>query len=126
MDPIKLRLTYYEAQQLRNYVSQAARLAKHPQAQDELLVLADFELRIVQQCTTLGRRLRTNAYLYSIPVSVARLLHRRWQQEKILPEQQWILSGLDAELDKRNLKPDVAKARIDFHFFTLEKSALDG
>lgn len=112
MDPIKIRLTYYESSLMLAYVENAAKMAKHPQAREELYVLSEFFPSMVKQCYRYCTRKRTNPYLYTIPFSVARILHRRWQLEKIPQELQIVLSGLDKILTNLAMKPDPMKPTL--------------
>lgn len=109
MDQLKIKLTYVEVGQLRDYMYAAYWRAMNPQAVNEYLVLAEYLPRAEQNLIVAGRRDRLKVYQYKMPVSVARILHRRFQQESISRPLQDVLSGLDYELTRRGLKPDPEK-----------------
>lgn len=106
MQPIKIKLNYQELFKLSLYINDAGSKAYHPQAREELIVLAEYAPTIHKRLVAAHFRDRGKAYPYSLPVSVGRILHRRWQQEAIGAELQMVLSALDYELTRRNLKPD--------------------
>ncbi len=114
MEPLKIKLTYYEIKALAEYIAQASARAQHPQASLGLIILAEFRLRTEQMLHRAHNRLHTRGrpYQYSIPVSVARILHQQWQHHPIHVAQQMVLSALDYELTSRNLKPDPTQPEI--------------
>jgi hypothetical protein len=109
MEPLKIKLTYREVGHLRDYIHSAYWKAMNPQAVDEYLVLAEYLPRAEQNLIVAGRRDPLKVYQYKMPLSVARILHRRFQQEPLNGPLQDVLSGLDYELLRRGLKPDVKK-----------------
>ncbi|TDB69084.1 hypothetical protein [Arundinibacter roseus] len=112
MEPIKIKLTYWELVHLRDYLFQAFQIARNPQAREELIVLAEFLPKAEQQLITAGRRSRSKAYLFTLPLSVARILHRRWQQQPITAEMQMILNALDYELTRCGMKSATGRLQL--------------
>lgn len=112
MEPLKIKLTYTEVGQLRDYMHSAYWKAMNPQSLDEYLVLAEYYPRAERNFIVAGQRDRLKVYQYKMPMSVARILHRRFQQEPISRPLQDVLSGLDYELLRRGLKPDKNKLMI--------------
>ncbi|TDB64385.1 hypothetical protein [Arundinibacter roseus] len=113
MEPIKIKINSWHVQHVLHFCENAAAMANNPNAADDLIVLAEYspKMRTVYYSKGLkGKKLST----VSIPVSIARIIHRRWQQGKVTQEMQEILSAIDYELTARNLKPDPSKCRIDF------------
>ena len=111
--PLKIKLTYYEARQLGDYFMRAGRIAIHPQAREELMVLAEISPRFESQVVKAWRDPnKGKVFTYTIPMSVARILHRRLQQEVITSEMQMVLMGLDKELTRRDMKLDPVKPEI--------------
>lgn len=112
MDPVKIKLRYEEAHELLYYLYENAAIAKNAQAEVDLIVLSEFLVPAARQDYTISKRLRTNYYQYTMPLSVARILHRRWQDQEISHELQMVLSCIDKELTNRGLKPDPDKPII--------------
>jgi hypothetical protein len=112
MQPIKLKLTYKELYQLSLYINYNGSKAYQPQAREELIVLAEYAPTIHKRLVASNFRDHRKPYPYSLPVSVARILHRRWQQEPIPDELQMVLSALDYELTRRGMKLDPVKPQI--------------
>lgn len=112
MEPLRIKLTFPDMQHLRDYLRQAEFKAFNPQAREELIVLAEHCPTIERRLVAAWRREKSKAYSYTLPLSVARILHRRWQQEPIRPELQIILGGIDYELTARGMKPDLSKPMI--------------
>lgn len=112
MEPIKVKLTCLELMMVRNYVAYANSKADSPQAGEEIIVLAEYLPIIERKIVAAWRRNKSKPYPYSLPLSVARILHRRWQQEAISDDLRLVLGGIDYELTARNLKPDTLKAMI--------------
>ncbi|TDB60071.1 hypothetical protein [Arundinibacter roseus] len=113
MEPLRIKLNLHELTDLRNYVQVAERIAQNPQAREELIVLAEFSLKLEVMYIRASRKTdKGKSYHYQIPVSVSRILHRRFQQEDISPELQMVLCGIDYELTKRGLKPNPIKPEL--------------
>jgi hypothetical protein len=112
MEPLKIKLTYYEGCEISAYCFQEGIQVASPDISDECIVLAEYFEKIVTKIRWHGFRDRNKVFLYTIPVSVGRILHRRWQQEAYNPKRQMVLKALDYELTKRNLKPYLFKPMI--------------
>ena len=112
MEPIKVKLTCLELMMVRNYLTYANSKADSPQAGEEIIVLAEHLPIIERRIVAAWRRNKSKPYPYSLPLSVARILHRRWQQEVISDSLRMVLCGIDYELTARNMKPDTLKAMI--------------
>jgi hypothetical protein len=107
MEPLKIKLTYPELQALTHYLRFMVELARHPQAGLELIVLAEYSPTIEKRLITAWRRDPRKPCSYTLPLSVARILHKRWQQEELMiPLLQMVLNALDYELTAQNRKPD--------------------
>lgn len=112
MEPLRIKLTCHEMQLLCSYCQQAEARAYHPQAREELIILAEYCPTIERRLVAAWRRDKRKAYPYTLPVSVGRILHRRWQLEAIAPQVRMILGGIDYALTQRGLKPDPVKPEI--------------
>ncbi len=112
MQPIKIKLTYMELVQLSAYVHAAGKKAYHPQAREELIVLAEYAPVIQKRLVASHSRDHRKPFPYSMPVSIARILHRRWQHECIVNDLQMVLSALDYELTRRDMKLDPVKPQM--------------
>ncbi|MPR36526.1 hypothetical protein [Salmonirosea aquatica] len=112
MEPIKVRLEHGEVNQILQYCIGAAGIAVLPEASLELIVLAEFREKIATQLMRNRQRNRNKVFQYTLPVSVARILHRRWQEIPYNRERQMVLNALDHELTNRELKPDLSKPTI--------------
>ena len=113
MEPLKIKLTYPELELIRGYCHEAEKMAHHPQAREELIVLAEFCPVIERKMVAAWRRDKHKNFTYALPVSIGRILHRRWQLlDPISPELRMILGGIDYALTQRNLKPDPVKPEL--------------
>lgn len=113
MEPLKIKLTYPELQLICAYCHQAEALAKNAQVRDELIVLAEYCPVIERRLVVAFRRDKRKAYPYSLPMSIGRILHRRWQLlDTITPEMRMVLGGIDYALTQRNMKPDPVKPQL--------------
>ena len=113
MEPLRIKLTYSELQLIGAYCHEAEKRASHPQAKEALIVLAEYCPVIERRLAAAFRRDRRKAYPYALPVSIGRILHRRWQLlDTISPEMRMVLGGIDYALTQRGLKPDPVKPEI--------------
>lgn len=113
MEPLRIKLTCAELQALTSYMRFINELARHPQAGIELIVLAEYCPTIEKRLVAAWRRDRYKAYPYTLPLSVARILHKRWQQEELMiPLLQMVLNALDYELTAQNRKPNPVKPEL--------------
>lgn len=112
MEPIRIKLEHAEADQIVQYCIGAAGIARLPEASLELVVLAEFRDKIVTKLMQNRNKNRQKVFTYSIPISVARILHRRWQDIPYDKDRQMVMSAIDYELTRLNLKPDPKKPMI--------------
>ena len=106
MEPLKLKLTFEQVERLCTYLWRLEKRARHPQAREELIVLVEFLPKAYRMEQTALHRPHGKAYQYKLPVSVARILHRRWQLEPIEEPLQAMLLIIDQELVNRRLRPN--------------------
>ena len=114
MEPIKIKLRYDHLLAVRNYLTYAQWRANNAKAQahEELIVLAEHQPMIERRCKVLETKDHRKSYPCSFPLSVARILHRRWQHEVISDSLRLVLGGIDLELTNREMKPDTLKYMI--------------
>ncbi|GAB2780525.1 hypothetical protein GCM10027275_25090 [Rhabdobacter roseus] len=114
LEPAKLKLTYYEANAVFLYIQEKASKVDGPNVHDELIVLAEYYRsgKLLSQAVRHEQRKKASLMVYTIPISIVRLLHRRWQQEPISILMQAALSAFDWVLTQRGLKPDPREPEI--------------
>ena len=114
MQPIKVKLTHDEAWRIVQYCMGAGEQKFTPSDiySLELIVLAEFKKKIATQYFKNRLSDRNKVFRYTIPVSVAWILRRRWQEVAYNDERQMVLKAIDYELINRNLKPDLSKPMI--------------
>lgn len=114
MEPIKIKLRYDQLLAVRNYLAYAQWQAHNAKAQahEELIVLAEHVPGIEKKLNQAVSRKPGKPFDYTMPLSVARILHRRWQQEVISDSLRMVLGGIDLELTNRGMKPDTIKHMI--------------
>lgn len=97
--PVKLKLATYEAEALRKYMQRMLEISLNADARNEVILLGEFypkiESIVRSKLFKLGNRVST----YSIPLSVARTLWYRWQQEDNGEVIQMILGKIDYQLN---------------------------
>lgn len=74
MEPLRIKLTYSELQLIGAYCHEAEKRASHPQAKEELIVLAEYCPVIERRLVAAFRRDRRKAYPYALPVSIGRII----------------------------------------------------
>lgn len=114
MEPIKVKLTCHHLLTVRNYLIYAQWKADNAKAQahEELIVLAEHVPVIEKKLNQAANRKPAKPFDYTMPLSVARILHRRWQHEVISDSLRLVLGTIDRELTNRDKKPDTLKAMI--------------
>lgn len=114
MHPIKVKLTHDEAWRIVQYCmgAGAEEFAPSPNYSLEVIILAEFKDKIATQYFKNRLSDPNKAFRYTIPVSVACILHHRWQKVAYCNERQMVLKAIDYELTNRNLKPYLSKPVI--------------
>ena len=111
MQPLRIKLKHDEAWRIVQYCMGAGEQTLEPPCL-ELIVLAEFKNKIATQYFKNRLSDPNKVYRYTIPVSVAWTLHRRWQKITYCNERQMVLKAIDYELTNRNMKPDLSKPMI--------------
>ncbi|MCE7061234.1 hypothetical protein [Dyadobacter sp. CY343] len=111
--PVKLKLAHYEAEAMRQYMFRLLQLAADPRAKNEVIIIAEyfqrFDTLVRGKVFKLGK---SRVGIYTIPLSVARILWFRWQQEDNGDAIQSILGKVDYELNAQNRVPIFPKTLI--------------
>jgi len=104
--PVKIRLAKHEAEALTMYVSnKSTGILTNPEVRNDLIVLAEFYMKLSTKYRTHRMKATTKPVVYTLPLSVARILHLRFQKEEINPALQIVLASLDQELTNMSMKP---------------------
>ncbi|WP_254561815.1 hypothetical protein [Dyadobacter diqingensis] len=104
--PVKIRLAKHEAEQLTMYVlNKSIGILRNPDVRNDLIVLAEFSEKLQNKFRSHRQKPTNKPVVYTIPLSVARILHLRFQKEDITPVLQWVLASLDQELVNMSMKP---------------------
>jgi len=111
--PVKLKLAHHEAEALRRYLYYLLEKSADYRAKTDVIILAEY----FQRFDTLvrGKIFRPGAArigTYTIPLSIARILWCRWQQEVASDVIQTILGKIDYELNAQNRAPYFPKALV--------------
>lgn len=108
MDPIELKLYRHEAYALHLYLMNKRTHLKDQKgtAPDQDFVLVEWLMdKYLVAYVRIERAKTRSAKTVKMPVSVARILWKSWQQELISPPLQLVLQGIDGELKNKNLTP---------------------
>jgi hypothetical protein len=111
--PVKLKLAHYEAEAMRQYLQRMLETSLNPDAKNEVIVLAEhFQKFDSSVRSKVFRVAGTKTCIYSVPLSVARILWYRWQQENGGNAIQSVLGKIDYELNTLNRVPHFPKTLI--------------
>lgn len=104
--PVKIRLVKHEAEQLTMFVlNKSVGILRNPEVRNDLIVLAEFSETLKSKLRIHRSKITQKPLVYTLPLSVARILHHRLQKEEISPALQIVLANLDQELTNMNMKP---------------------
>ena len=104
--PVKIRLAKHEAEHLTMYVSKKSTgILKNPDVRNDLIVLAEYYTKLYTKFRTHRMKATNKPVVYTLPLSVVRILHHRFQKEEITPALQNVLTTLDQELTNMDMKP---------------------
>ena len=104
--PVRIRLSKHEAVHLTTYIYRKCDgILKNPDVRNDLIVLAEYYEKLYRKCRTHQLKTTNKPVLYLLPMSIARILHHRFQKETIHPTLQNVLNNLDQELTNLSMKP---------------------
>lgn len=100
---LKLKLTIWEAATVSTYIEKL--ISTHFLNQLEIIVLAEFQMKGTFVNSIYRNRMKPKNIpcVYSLPLSVAYVLHKRWQHEEIPSPAQEVLRKLDQALVNMNI-----------------------
>lgn len=108
--PVQIKLAKHEAQKLLAYFHQTTDgKLKDTNVRNDLIMIAEHYDTLYIKVT---KHLLIDGYklvVYKFPLSLARILHTRLQQEPYNQVLQNILGNLDKELNNRNMVPHFPK-----------------
>lgn len=99
---LKLKLTIWEAAAVSTYIEKL--ISTHILNQLDIIVLAEFHMKGTFVNAIFKNRVkpRNSLCVYSLPLSVAHVLHKRWQHEEIPSPAQEVLRKIDQALVNMN------------------------
>jgi len=108
--PVKLRLAKHEARRLVEYFNiKIEGKLNSSDVRNDLIVMAEFYEKLFLKATRQQLKPGHKPTIYHLPLSIARILHNRLQQEPCDSILQNILYNLDHELTNINMAPKFSK-----------------
>jgi hypothetical protein len=80
-------------------------ILKNPEVRNDLIVLAEFSETLKKKFQTHRMKPTIKPVVYTMPLSVVRILHLRFQKEPISPVLQMVLANLDQQLTNIEMEP---------------------
>jgi hypothetical protein len=105
---IELKLYKVEVFYLANYLKEKQQniaLLKGAAADQDYILTEFCQEKFVKDALRIEKATTRSPKLVKLPVSVARILWKNWQQEFINKHLQMVLDGIDRELGNAGLKP---------------------
>lgn len=111
--PVKLKLAHHEAEEMRKYMLRLLEMSADTRAKNEVIIVAEyfqkFDSTVRSRVFKIGSKRISQ---YNIPLSIARILWFRWQQENNGETIQAVLGKIDYELNALNRVPYSPKTLI--------------